>query len=103
MLGAFFGAILFGAIHLIAWDFEFPTQVERLSLANCMCIDDSVAHLYIVDDEVRHGDSAYSVWMEPHVDQETGCLPDGSADDDSCSREGLHLRRGFASINVHAS
>lgn len=30
VLGSGFGAMLFGAVHAIAWDFDFPTPVERM-------------------------------------------------------------------------
>jgi len=30
VLGAVLGSVIFGAIHCVAWNFEFPTSVERL-------------------------------------------------------------------------
>ena len=37
-LGAIFGGVVFGAIHCLAWNFDFPTHGERLAWRICSLI-----------------------------------------------------------------
>ena len=72
-IGIGFGGVLFGTVHFIAWNFQFPTPVERIlwRVACCMIISIPVlgTGLYFITlhnaRKEMESDTKSSVWLRP--------------------------------------
>ena len=72
-IGIGFGGVLFGTVHFIAWNFQFPTPVERILWRVSCCVIISIpllgTGLYLITlhnaRKEMESDTKSSVWLRP--------------------------------------